>query len=221
LAGDSEITVPCRAFLSTCPIAKLAGDSEITVCACERADVIPAAVKGEVFSRLERSGASVTVVPDLCGLAGRADPLCRQIAAGADIRIAACHPRAVRWLFHAAGAELPAEGVTIADMRSDAADVVVASLTGDAAGTDPSDPSAPAGVAGAAGRMRQIAQSDPWTPWFPVIDYERCINCKTCLGFCLFGVYSLDRDGKVVVSNPDKCKTNCPAPSRGDYLPQV
>jgi NAD-dependent dihydropyrimidine dehydrogenase PreA subunit len=53
-----------------------------------------------------------------------------------------------------------------------------------------------------------------WKPWFPVIDYDRCTNCMQCLSFCLFDVYGVDSEGDILVSNEDKCKTNCPACSR-------
>ena len=50
--------------------------------------------------------------------------------------------------------------------------------------------------------------------WYPVVDRSRCVNCKQCLQFCLFGVYALDDDGKVFVRDPDNCKPGCPACSR-------
>ncbi|MFP4354486.1 MAG: ATP-binding protein [Phycisphaerae bacterium] len=53
-----------------------------------------------------------------------------------------------------------------------------------------------------------------WVPWFPVIDRDRCNNCKKCLSFCLFGVYSVDADGQIRVARPAKCKNNCPACAR-------
>lgn len=53
-----------------------------------------------------------------------------------------------------------------------------------------------------------------WKPWFPVIDYDRCTNCMQCLSFCLFDVYASSPDGKILVQNPHKCKTDCPACSR-------
>jgi ferredoxin len=34
------------------------------------------------------------------------------------------------------------------------------------------------------------------------------------MGFCLFGVYALNEDGKVYVKNPTSCKTDCPACAR-------
>ncbi len=50
--------------------------------------------------------------------------------------------------------------------------------------------------------------------WYPVIDYSRCTDCRQCLQFCLFSVYSLDDDGKTRVTEPDNCKPGCPACSR-------
>jgi len=51
-----------------------------------------------------------------------------------------------------------------------------------------------------------------WAAWFPVIDYDRCVDCKQCANFCLFGVFSTD--GAVRVANPASCKANCPACAR-------
>jgi len=53
-----------------------------------------------------------------------------------------------------------------------------------------------------------------WQPWFPVIDFDRCENCQQCLSFCLFGVYTVDADGRVQVSHPANCKNGCPACAR-------
>ncbi|MEW6359020.1 MAG: ferredoxin family protein [Planctomycetota bacterium] len=50
--------------------------------------------------------------------------------------------------------------------------------------------------------------------WYPVIDYSRCANCQECLEFCLFGVYEMDKGGRVVAAVPDACKPGCPACSR-------
>lgn len=50
-------------------------------------------------------------------------------------------------------------------------------------------------------------------PWFPVIDERLCNNCGQCKGFCLFGVYDKP-EGRIRVTNPRKCKPNCPACAR-------
>src|SRR5208283_188991 len=50
--------------------------------------------------------------------------------------------------------------------------------------------------------------------WYPVIDYSRCTNCMECIDFCLFGVYGVDGDSRILVENQDNCKRGCPACSR-------
>jgi len=59
-----------------------------------------------------------------------------------------------------------------------------------------------------------MSPTSDWVPWFPVIDHVRCVNCRQCLNFCLFGVYATDSDGHVKVARPHNCKTNCPACAR-------
>jgi NAD-dependent dihydropyrimidine dehydrogenase PreA subunit len=54
----------------------------------------------------------------------------------------------------------------------------------------------------------------PGRRWYPVIDYSRCTNCMECLDFCLFGVYGVDAQERILVENQDNCKRGCPACSR-------
>jgi Pyruvate/2-oxoacid:ferredoxin oxidoreductase delta subunit len=54
----------------------------------------------------------------------------------------------------------------------------------------------------------------PQRRWYPVIDYSRCTNCMECIDFCLFGVYGVDTQDRILVENQDSCKKGCPACSR-------
>jgi NAD-dependent dihydropyrimidine dehydrogenase PreA subunit len=56
--------------------------------------------------------------------------------------------------------------------------------------------------------------AQPQRRWYPVIDYSRCTNCMECIDFCLFGVYGVDRQDRILVENQDSCKKGCPACSR-------
>ena len=94
-------------------------------CHCAYAQVVPEEVKRDVLQRLDASGASYEAVPDLCEMSARKDPALARFAAEGELRIAACYPRAVKWLFHGAGADLPAEGVAIGNMREETAETVV------------------------------------------------------------------------------------------------
>src|SRR5258705_3976511 len=103
----------------------MAENTRILYCHCTYAQVVPPEVKQAVLQRLAESGVAFDAVADLCELSAKRDPSLHELAAGAvdgtELRIAACYPRAVRWLFHAAGAPLPGAGVGIADLRTDTA----------------------------------------------------------------------------------------------------
>ena len=98
--------------------------TRILYCNCTYAKVVPPAVKAEVLRRLSASGVAFDAVADLCDMSARKDPALKRIAESGAVRIAACHPRAVKWLFHAAGSPLPAEGVEVLNMRDEKADDV-------------------------------------------------------------------------------------------------
>lgn len=63
------------------------------------------------------------------------------------------------------------------------------------------------------GKVRVLVEATR-TRWYPVVDQARCTDCKECLNFCLFGVYGLDRNGKILVEEPDACRPGCPACAR-------
>ena len=193
----------------------MANQPHILYCRCAYWQRVPDGVKDKVLAALASSGAAFEAVADLCGLAARGDPRLAEWARRGDLRIVACQPRAVKWLFHAAGADLDAGAADVLNMVDQPADEIVRDLLGERAdevlarlGDDGS------ATAAAAVEKMDIPQSPDWVPWFPVIDYDRCVACGQCASFCLFGVFSVDGDGRVRVTNPDGCKTNCPACAR-------
>jgi len=97
----------------------------ILYCHCAYAKVIPTDVRDEVLKGLTESGVAFEAVPDLCEMAARKDPALQRIAGCGELKIAACFPRAVTWLFHGAGTPLPENQVEILNMRTRAADEIV------------------------------------------------------------------------------------------------
>lgn len=180
--------------------------TKVLHCHCVYAKVVPKETKEGVLARLEASGCEREVVPDLCAMSARKDPALARLAAEPGLEIVACYPRAVQWLFHSAGHDLP-EGVKVHNMREESVDAIADALALEAA-------PAPAAAKQAMPQAAPVAEPGSWTPWFPVIDYSRCTNCMQCLSFCLFDVYSVDGDGRITVQNQEKCKTSCPACSR-------
>lgn len=103
--------------------------SRIVYCNCSFARVLAPEVKTRVLEGLAASGQAFDAVPDLCEMSARKDPELVRIAEG-DVTIAACYPRAVKWLFSAAGAPLDSERARILNMRTDSAESVLEALMG-------------------------------------------------------------------------------------------
>ena len=180
----------------------------IILCRCAYAEVLPDRVVSAVFEGLSAAGARFELVDDLCELSARRDAALKRWAEASDLRIAACFPRAVRCLFAAAGAPL-APDARVLNLRTAQPEAILEELLEGIPATEPTRPSEPP----------PPAKLGDWIPWFPVIDADRCINCKQCLNFCLFGVFALSTDGHVEVRRPANCKTNRPACAR--LCPQV
>lgn len=118
----------------------------ILYCHCAYAKVVPPEVKTAVLDGLAEANVAFDAVPDLCEMAARGDARLRELAAldGEPLHIAACYPRAVRWLFASAGAALPEHSAQVWNMRVETADTVLGGvLSPAAAGIPSSNPQAP------------------------------------------------------------------------------
>ena len=100
----------------------------ILYCRCAYAQVVPDEVKNGVLDRLCAAAANFDAVSDLCEMSARKDPRLREIANDGPLRIAACHQRAVKWLFDAADCALDEDQVEIVNMREDDAETAAQKL---------------------------------------------------------------------------------------------
>jgi heterodisulfide reductase subunit A-like polyferredoxin len=103
----------------------------IVYCRCAYAQVVADDVKDGVIEGLCASGRSFDAVSDLCEMSARKDSRLTAIAQQDNVRIAACHPRAVKWLFHAAGVPLDDARAEIVNMREETAATATAKLLED------------------------------------------------------------------------------------------
>jgi NAD-dependent dihydropyrimidine dehydrogenase PreA subunit len=172
---------------------------KILYCDCAYYDLVEKKKKQEVFSALTSSGMDVVAIPDLCRLAAKERSFLKEISASGNLSVVACYPRAVKALFEFAGVDKKMK-LNVLNMRKLSAAEILKKLK------VPDSGKSRKVVSG-----KNKTDKNAWIPWFPVIEYGRCVNCKQCLSFCLFGVYELDKKGKVVVAKPENCKTNCPA----------
>ena len=100
----------------------------ILYCHCQYAQVVPKEVKDAVLKKLCESGVAFEAVADLCEMAARRDPALQRLASGGPVKIAACFPRAVKWLFHQGNAPLALEAAEVLNMRVQTAEEVAAAL---------------------------------------------------------------------------------------------
>ena len=90
----------------------------ILFCHCNYAQVVPPEVKAGVLKELCESGRAFEAVSDLCEMSARRDPALKRLADGdRPVKVAACYPRAVKWLFSAANAPLQASQTEVVNMR--------------------------------------------------------------------------------------------------------
>lgn len=111
-------------------------------CHCAYAQVVPRETRDAVLRRLCEAGVRFEAVADLCELSARRDVTLQRLANGGPVKIAACYPRAVKWLFAASGNPLRPDSTEVLNMRVQAADEVLAGLL-----QRPLQPNLPAGKA--------------------------------------------------------------------------
>ena len=87
-------------------------------CRCAYAQVVPQETKDAVLQHLSAGAAAFDAVADLCEMSAARDPRLAALAAAGPLKIAACHRRAVQWLFHAAEAPLQADTLEVVNMRT-------------------------------------------------------------------------------------------------------
>jgi hypothetical protein len=100
----------------------------IFYCHCTYAQVVPKEVKEAVLRGLCERGVCFDTVADLCEMAARQDPALSALAQPGAVKVAACYPRAVKWLFAAARAPLDPEQTQVLNMRVQTGEEVLAAL---------------------------------------------------------------------------------------------
>ncbi len=103
---------------------------KILYCRCAFSQVVPVETKELVLEKLCESERDFECVSDLCEMSARRDERIGELLKGCEkVKIAACYPRAVKWLFHQAGVELPNDdSVEVLNMRDSDASTVLDAL---------------------------------------------------------------------------------------------
>jgi len=100
----------------------------ILYCNCTYAQVVPREVKEAVLKNLCDSNVAFDAVADLCEMSARRDPALKRLAQGEGVKIAACYPRAVKWLFAVAHDPVATEKTEVLNMRVQGSEAICAGL---------------------------------------------------------------------------------------------
>ena len=106
-------------------------EPQTVYCHCAHAKVVSQATREKVLQHLCESGREFDAMADLCEMSARKHPLLEKLIGEGPVRIAACYPRAVKWIFAAAGAPLDPENTEILNMRTGSAGDLVDRLEDD------------------------------------------------------------------------------------------
>lgn len=200
--------------------------AKIFFCACREYGHIPAETTPQLVSAARAAGHDIEILDDLCHSAAT-EPARLASLATADA-VVACHPRAVRGLFARCGCTAPPQ---LLNARCDKPQTIATALglgelpAASSVGETSAVEASATDTTTADDASSAATPADDWIAWYPVLDYERCVNCGKCVDFCMFGVYTRDARG-VHVTQPDACKTNCPAcarmcPARAIMFPKI
>lgn len=173
-------------------------EKKITICACASRSFIDKKQVAELATALAKQGYEVNVEEDLCRMVEQNS---KRLAEVAGTTVIACHERAVRNLLRYRGYEAE----KLYDLRKNEPAALLKEMGADVALVEADK--------AFADKIKAMEPEFGEDAWFPVIDAERCVNCRKCHDFCLFGVYTVV-DKQVRVVHPENCKNNCPACAR-------
>jgi hypothetical protein len=106
----------------------MAENERILYCNCTYAKVVPEATKREVLKALCSSGRPFNAVADLCEMSARKDKTLGELAEVENLKVVACFPRAVHWLFSGSGFPLEKKQVQVFNMREKPAGEIISDL---------------------------------------------------------------------------------------------
>jgi NAD-dependent dihydropyrimidine dehydrogenase PreA subunit len=167
---------------------------------------------GSMAETLATAGTDIYEIQDLCAVSLNEKELLGSIGNEYSRKIIiACYPRAIKSLLRQNMIDLGNyEVINLREESPESAVAKVMSLL-----KEPSEES----------NYRRIESRLKVPAWYPVVDITRCTLCGQCAGFCLFGVYQLNKE-RLRVVNPLACKNGCPAcgrtcPSSAIIFPKV
>lgn len=170
----------------------------LLVCKCKYYNPIDSKLLSEIEERCKQAKTNLVIIQDLCQMVLEDHKKIESFTSKENTTLISCNNRTIESLFYTKNITL--KNVKIVNRFRQNSNKILDSIPlSDNRIENPT--------------ITKIEQKDDWIPWFPIIDTKLCSNCRQCHSYCLFGVYSME-NGKVTVTNPANCKTNCPACAR-------
>ncbi len=169
--------------------------SKLVLCACKKGNKVSKQKLSDWQKELDEQNVAYNLIEDLCGLAAKGKIELSDVSDGDGTVFVGCQPKAMTNLLKNAGIQVDENKFDFKNAKETPSDFLKENDF-------------------SKGQSKQIAYDIDWKPWYPVLDYSLCTSCQKCMNFCLFGVYTLSDEGKVIVENPDNCKDLCPACAR-------
>nr|WP_320119786.1 hypothetical protein [uncultured Marinifilum sp.] len=170
---------------------------QVYVCGCEKDGKIEKESVQKLINALKERDIAYTYIEDMCGTILKNPDDLESLYNAEDAIVFGCQARAMQHLVDNSGRKNEDKHTDYYHVDDENREELISKLESNT-GVEP----------------LKIKYSDSWKPWYPVIDYDRCNACRKCLNFCLFGVYTVEDDGTVVVSESANCKDMCPACAR-------
>ena len=167
-------------------------------CNCSNKEMISREIKDQILTKIYNCKTELFAISDFCGDSVNNEQI-KTLNNYDAINVIACYPRSIKWLLNRAG--IKDKELNVFNMKTQPID-------------DFNNFFKPIEKSDGNTDIPVFPKATDWIPWNPVIDYDRCINCRQCASFCLFGVYQVNEKNRVEVVNPVNCKNNCPACGR-------
>ena len=177
-------------------------NKQILFCNCKGERIGSDKLK-EIRESLVKHPGRVTILSDLCGLAGiKSEQLKELFVEPAEWLLIGCYPRTMKLLMEqVVGSGKKGISMSYLNLIESTPEAVIKEANKFCHNISEEI------------SLNEIKEESGWPAWYPVIDYERCTDCGQCAEFCLFGVYE-KADERVSVINPAGCKNQCPACAR-------
>lgn len=166
--------------------------NKIILCTCKNRGRTEQSICNSILAKLQDKKTHIIEVEDLCGAAVSDAAACKSLLEDSEC-IIACSERAIRAILDYINLE---EEINIKEVKAETEQELLKYIDKLGQGS---------------ATQERVSSPDSWNPF---IESSLCTNCGQCYEFCIFKVYTKNKEGEICITNPSACKDNCPACAR-------